>query len=317
MIPSSTAAGWVQVDLPGGSVVLTNAQGGDSMGTWASPQGGGGANMGDHVGDDPAAVAANRASLERLLPAGRTVAWMNQVHSAICAEVCAPSPRREAPAGEQGQLGEQGSGQAAGTSNPAVANQSGQVESGRQAATSASQNPSATDVPTADALLSTHPEQCPAVVVADCVPIGLLASDGSVAVAVHAGRAGLLAGVVTNAIAAARTKQRPGSFLQAVIGPHICAACYEVSPDLARQVEASHPHMVTTSRWGTPALDLRAAVVKELEGAGVQIAYQSHQCTLEDPAFYSYRRSGPTGRQALVVIAQHAEQNHGKIQADS
>jgi YfiH family protein len=38
-------------------------------------------NLGDHVGDDPAAVAANRARLAATigLPAGRVV-WMNQVH---------------------------------------------------------------------------------------------------------------------------------------------------------------------------------------------------------------------------------------------
>src|ERR1700755_2358025 len=38
-------------------------------------------NMGDHVGDDPAAVAANRARLAKAIGLGADgVVWMNQVH---------------------------------------------------------------------------------------------------------------------------------------------------------------------------------------------------------------------------------------------
>src|ERR1700758_3723612 len=38
-------------------------------------------NLGDHVGDDPAAVAANRARLAKAIKLGADrVVWMNQVH---------------------------------------------------------------------------------------------------------------------------------------------------------------------------------------------------------------------------------------------
>ena len=38
-------------------------------------------NLGDHVGDDPAAVAANRARLAAAIGLGADrVVWMNQVH---------------------------------------------------------------------------------------------------------------------------------------------------------------------------------------------------------------------------------------------
>lgn len=49
-------------------------------------------NLGDHVGDDPAAVAANRARLASSigLPVERVV-WMNQVHSDRVAVVDGPS----------------------------------------------------------------------------------------------------------------------------------------------------------------------------------------------------------------------------------
>src|SRR5690349_6638779 len=48
-------------------------------------------NLGDHVGDDPAAVAANRRRLATALGlAEDAVVWMNQVHSANVAVVDGP-----------------------------------------------------------------------------------------------------------------------------------------------------------------------------------------------------------------------------------
>ena len=52
-------------------VGITNRMGGISRGSYQ------GLNLGFHVGDDSAAVAANRAALEAELPG---IAWMNQVH---------------------------------------------------------------------------------------------------------------------------------------------------------------------------------------------------------------------------------------------
>ena len=47
-------------------------------------------NLGDHVGDDPVAVAANRARLASVTGLGDRIVWMNQVHSANVAVVDAP-----------------------------------------------------------------------------------------------------------------------------------------------------------------------------------------------------------------------------------
>ncbi|WP_197420292.1 polyphenol oxidase family protein, partial [Mycobacterium sp. NAZ190054] len=44
-------------------------------------------NLGDHVGDDPKAVAANRDRLAATLGLGDGIVWMNQVHSAHVAVV--------------------------------------------------------------------------------------------------------------------------------------------------------------------------------------------------------------------------------------
>lgn len=54
---------------------VTTRGGGCSQGRWK------GLNLGDHVGDDPAHVAANRAELQRSL--GCEPAWLQQVHGTL------------------------------------------------------------------------------------------------------------------------------------------------------------------------------------------------------------------------------------------
>lgn len=64
---------------PGVRALQTTRRGGVSGGPWA------GFNLGDHVGDDPAAVAANRAALARCLPA--MPVWLSQVHGTAVAAI--------------------------------------------------------------------------------------------------------------------------------------------------------------------------------------------------------------------------------------
>lgn len=59
--------------------LMTTRAGGVSAAPWAS------FNLGDHVGDDPVHVAANRARLRRQLPAEPD--WLRQVHSARVVEL--------------------------------------------------------------------------------------------------------------------------------------------------------------------------------------------------------------------------------------
>jgi YfiH family protein len=66
-------------DLPDGvGALATTRRGGVSGGPYGDAQGGGGLNLGRHVGDDPDAVRANRARLRALLPGDP--AWISQVH---------------------------------------------------------------------------------------------------------------------------------------------------------------------------------------------------------------------------------------------
>jgi len=79
----STAQGGllpVDWDAPGSvGALMSTRQGGCGAGPFAS------FNLGDHVGDDPATVAANRATWQALMP-GAGLAWLTQVHGAVVVE---------------------------------------------------------------------------------------------------------------------------------------------------------------------------------------------------------------------------------------
>lgn len=71
--------------LPASVGALSSVRaGGVSQGPYADGQGGGGLNLGTHVGDDPAHVLANRARLAAVLPA--QPAWLSQVHGVAVAD---------------------------------------------------------------------------------------------------------------------------------------------------------------------------------------------------------------------------------------
>ena len=151
--------------------------------------------------------------------------------------------------------------------------------------------------PVADVVLTTTPGTAVAVLVADCVPV-LLAGPGGVA-AVHAGRKGVLAGVVPAAVAA--LAEEGVRVTRASIGPAICGRCYEVPGDLRAEASAVLPELHATTSWGTPALDLPAGVRAQLHGAGITRVDHQARCTMEDEQFFSYRRSGVCGRFGGVV----------------
>ncbi len=157
--------------------------------------------------------------------------------------------------------------------------------------------------PTADALVVDGRRPGPraaAVLVADCVPVLLADTTLPLAAAVHAGRRGMLAGVVQEAVA--RLRALGASRLRAAIGPCVCAGCYEVCEQVLQEAVAKEPACAARTRWGTPALDIAAGVRSQLSRLGVGLVPAPKWCTLEDERFYSYRRCATTGRQAGIVV---------------
>ena len=153
-----------------------------------------------------------------------------------------------------------------------------------------------TQIPVADALITANPAIALVVMVADCIPL-LLRSKNLVA-AVHVGRAGLMNSIALKTVA--MMNALGAEDIAGTIGPAICGKCYEVPQELHDEVFARHPLASSTTRTGTPALDLPRALTAALAQVNVPVDI-SAGCTLEDENSFSYRRNQVTGRQAGVI----------------
>jgi YfiH family protein len=129
---------------------------------------------------------------------------------------------------------------------------------------------------------------------ADCLPIALVRTNGTPALALlHAGWRGLLEGIVEAGVEAVGEGD-----LAAAIGPGIGPCCYEVRADVADPYRA---------RFGAAAfhgrrLDLWIVAERLLRNAGVASVERVDLCTSCNPdRFFSHRRDGAvTGRQGVV-----------------
>ncbi|MCR6647143.1 MAG: peptidoglycan editing factor PgeF [Cellulomonas sp.] len=156
-------------------------------------------------------------------------------------------------------------------------------------------------VGTADALVTRADDVALAVLVSDCVPVLLADPVARVVAAAHAGRRGLLDGVVQAALDALVARGGDITRVRAAIGPSVAGSSYEVPAELRDEVAAVLPPTAATTAWGTPALDLPAGVEAVLRAAGVPHVSRSARDTWGDAELFSYRRSGRTGRFAGVV----------------
>lgn len=150
----------------------------------------------------------------------------------------------------------------------------------------------------ADAAVTASPGCVLAVRTADCAPV-VLVGGHSVGV-VHAGWRGLVAGVVERAVGAMLDLgDVPRS---AQLGPCIRAGCYEFDgPELDDLVARYGVVVRGTTTWGTPALDLPAAVHVALAEAGVAEVQDASGCTACDTRWYSHRARGDAERFATTA----------------
>ncbi len=208
-------------------------------------------NLGDHVGDDPKAVEANRARLGTSIGLGPDrVVWMNQVHGDRVAVV---------------------------------------------------REPQSEPVDATDGLVTATTRLALAVVTADCVPVLMSDARAGVVAAVHAGRVGAQKGIVARALEAMVALGAQIDDVSVLLGPSVSGANYEVPEAMAEEVEAVLPGSRTVSAKGTPALDLRAGIVRQLHGLGVTAVGLDPRCTVADRRLFSHRRDAPTGRLASLV----------------
>ncbi|MCC7055498.1 MAG: polyphenol oxidase family protein [Gemmatimonadaceae bacterium] len=148
--------------------------------------------------------------------------------------------------------------------------------------------------PAADGHAWLHRGVAAAVTVADCVPVFIGHPSGAGAL-LHSGWRGTVAGITEQAIAwFAGQGLAPGA-LRVHLGPSICGACYEVSPDVYAQLTGSTVQLPTR-------VDLRALIADRCRRLGVREVATSAWCTRCAPAALFSHRGGDPGRQLGVLI---------------
>jgi len=159
------------------------------------------------------------------------------------------------------------------------------------------------DRPEADASYACEPHTVCAIQVADCLPILLADTAGTVIAASHAGWRGLAAGVMENTVEAMRSAGARD--VLAYIGPGIGPSAFEVGDDVrdayvlsdTGAADAFRPH--AAGKW---LADLPWLARRALSRCGVREVRGGNFCTWSDAQrFYSYRRERTTGRMAAFI----------------
>jgi YfiH family protein len=239
---------------PPGVRALCTWRGGVGEGASAAPWGF--FNLGDHVGDAPAAVAANRARLQQAL-AARPV-FMHQVHGVQVARLALTTP----------------------------------------------------DGLVADAAVTHARQLACTVLVADCLPVLLTNTAGTVVAAAHAGWRGLAGGVLEQTLR--QCKPWGGEWL-AWLGPCIGPHVFEVGAEVREAFTASDAGAAACFQprgAGKFLADLPALARRRLAAQGVTRVYgndgSAAWCSLtQRERFFSHRRDqvalGGTGRMAACI----------------
>lgn len=136
---------------------------------------------------------------------------------------------------------------------------------------------------------------------ADCTPIVLADIKHAVVGVVHCGWRGIVAGIVPATIDKMLGLGATVPSISAVVGPSICADCYQVDSDCAEQLMAVVPTAARRSSSGQWHADVGGATCSLLERAGVAFT-RIDECTYTNPNLFSYRRDHVTGRQGATIV---------------
>ncbi len=155
-------------------------------------------------------------------------------------------------------------------------------------------------IPEGDAIVSKSPNVSLGVFVADCAPVALVSNEGVFAAA-HCGWKGLRAGILENTVNA--MVEGGATNISAFVGPCIKSDCYEFDgPNLNEFKALLGQEVVATTAWGTPSLDMVAAIEKTLRSCGVERVSSSADCTGCDAGYFSYRLRRSSQRHLMAVV---------------
>ena len=157
--------------------------------------------------------------------------------------------------------------------------------------------------PATDGHVTRTPGTLLAISVADCVPVSLVAEDGSAGALRHAGWRGAAAGILERGLEMlhGRLFVRARD-LHLHLGPSICGACYEVGPEVHEGLGLDVPA-------GPTCVDLRAVLARRAVAAGIpeeRITASSWCTRCGDGArvpFFSHRGGRAERQMAVLGIA--------------
>ncbi len=157
----------------------------------------------------------------------------------------------------------------------------------------------------ADASFTTKNNVVCVTMTADCLPVLLCDTDGTVVAAVHAGWRGLCDGVIESAV---NKMPVQASHILAWLGPAIGPNAFEVDDDVREQFiqkdsQAALAFKPQGDKW---LCDMYLIAKQRLKNLGVTQIYggsiNEDFCTYTDEArFFSFRRDNVTGRMASMI----------------
>jgi len=157
-------------------------------------------------------------------------------------------------------------------------------------------------LPQADACIARHRDAVCVVMTADCLPVLLCDTQGSVVGVAHAGWKGLAAGVIEAAVQAMEVA--PHNLL-AWLGPAISQQAFEVGDEVRAVFVKADPKASAAFIPGQPGkwlANIYELARIRLNALGITQIYGGNYCTFrESERFFSYRRDGVTGRMGTFI----------------
>jgi len=161
-------------------------------------------------------------------------------------------------------------------------------------------------LPRADACIARHRAAVCVVMTADCLPVLLCDTQGSVVGAAHAGWKGLAAGVIEATVQAMAIEPQN---LMAWMGPAIGQDAFEVGDEVRAAFVSAHPQSAQAFIAGLSGkwfADIYALARLRLNALGITRIYGGGYCTFrETERFFSYRRDGATGRMGTFIWLEY------------
>jgi len=167
-----------------------------------------------------------------------------------------------------------------------------------------------TCVPDADASYTSRKNVVCVTMTADCLPILVCDTAGTIVASIHAGWRSLCDGVIEATILTMRTKMPVDSNqLMAWLGPAIGPNAFEVGSDVRAQFIAkdAQAELAFKPHGDKLLCDIYKIATQRLNNLGVTKIYGGGQesepwCTFTDEKrFFSFRRNGETGRMATLI----------------